>query len=326
MEVLKNDESNIFAAMGVAIILAEHNKTDEALEILKAIKEACPSHVERPSILINLAHINIVNENYESAINLYLKAIELFPRGRGDLDTELYLAKAYYKNKQFEHSQKILKKLIILYPTDLRVRFDLAICLYDHASTIFNQTTRKVSETQLAKTNLQHTKKLMDYFLCKREPLQHLPSNASQELQQAHNEQYMEMRSHCESLQNELGQSIHAADEYIEFDREEEVKLMNQEKEKAQKVTSLQMEHERVRLEREMKERQREEQEQLIAEEAALQAQEKLDKITEELRVNMMKQPKKAPGEKGMGSQDSEDGFVADDGGERSGHGGDDLS
>ena len=219
-----------------------------------------------------------------------------------------------------------MKKLIILYPTDLRVRFDLAICLYDHASTIFNQTTRKVSETQLAKTNLQHTKKLMDYFLCKREPLQHLPSNASQELQQAHNEQYMEMRSHCESLQNELGQSIHAADEYIEFDREEEVKLMNQEKEKAQKVTSLQMEHERVRLEREMKERQREEQEQLIAEEAALQAQEKLDKITEELRVNMMKQPKKAPGEKGMGSQDSEDGFVADDGGERSGHGGDDLS
>ena len=133
------------------------------------------------------------------------------------------------------------------------------------------------------------------------------------------------MRSHCESLQNELGQSIHAADEYIEFDREEEEKLMNQEKEKALKVTSLQMEHERVRLEREMKERQREEQEQLVAEEAALQAQEKLNKITEELRVNMMKQPKKGTGEKGMGSQDSEDGFLADDG-ERSAHGGDDLS
>jgi hypothetical protein len=37
MEVLKNDESNIFAAMGVAIVLAEHNKIKEALEILKAV-------------------------------------------------------------------------------------------------------------------------------------------------------------------------------------------------------------------------------------------------------------------------------------------------
>jgi tetratricopeptide (TPR) repeat protein len=183
MEVLKNDESNIFAAMGIAIILAEHNKTDEALEILKAIKEACPSHIERPSILINLAHINVVNENYESAINLYIKAIELFPRGRGDLDTELYLAKAYYKNKQYELSQKILKKLIVLYPNDMRVRFDLAICLYYHARMIFDQSYRKVSETRLAKANLQHTKNLMDFFLTKRDPLQHLPSNASAELQ-----------------------------------------------------------------------------------------------------------------------------------------------
>jgi len=41
----------------------------------------------------------VINENYDSAINLYIKAIEKFPRGRSDLDTELYLAKAYYKNK-----------------------------------------------------------------------------------------------------------------------------------------------------------------------------------------------------------------------------------
>jgi hypothetical protein len=80
------------------------------------------------------------------------------------------------------------------------------------------------------------------------------------------------------------------------------LKLRDIEKEKAQKVTTLQMEHERVRLERELRERQREEQEQLIAEEAALQAQTKLDKITEELRVNMMKVPKKGSGDKEMGS------------------------
>jgi tetratricopeptide (TPR) repeat protein len=103
MQVLEYDESNIFAAMGIAIVLAEHNKTEEALEILKGVKEACPSHVERPGILINLAHINIIHENYEAAINLYLKALEMFPKGKGDLETELYLSKAYYKNNQFDH-------------------------------------------------------------------------------------------------------------------------------------------------------------------------------------------------------------------------------
>ncbi len=137
MQVLEYDESNIFAAMGVAIVLAEHNKTEEALEILKGVKEACPSHVERPAILINLAHLHVVHENYESAINLYIKALEMFPQGRGDLDTELYLSKAYYKNKQFEPCHKTLKKLIVLYPNDMRVRFDLAMCLYDHARMIF---------------------------------------------------------------------------------------------------------------------------------------------------------------------------------------------
>jgi hypothetical protein len=94
-----------------------------------------------------------------------------------------------------------LKKLIVLYPNDMRVRFDLAICLYYHARMIFDQSYRKVSETRLAKANLQHTKNLMDFFLTKRDPLQHLPSNASAELQQAQSELFIEMRNNCDSLQ-----------------------------------------------------------------------------------------------------------------------------
>jgi len=43
--VLERDESNIYAAMGIACVLAEYNKILEALEILRAVKEACPSHI-----------------------------------------------------------------------------------------------------------------------------------------------------------------------------------------------------------------------------------------------------------------------------------------
>lgn len=91
MEVLENDESNIFAAMGVANILAEHNKVLEAVEILKGVREATPSHIQMPNVMINLGHLNIVLGNYESAINLYTKALEKNPK---DLNIELYLAKA----------------------------------------------------------------------------------------------------------------------------------------------------------------------------------------------------------------------------------------
>ena len=66
--------------------------------------EASPAHLQRPSIAINLAHLNIVLKNYEAAINLYTKALEKFPGGHGDIETELYLAKAYFMNDQFEQS------------------------------------------------------------------------------------------------------------------------------------------------------------------------------------------------------------------------------
>jgi hypothetical protein len=38
------------------------------------------------------------------AINLYRKVLEKCPGGR-DLETELYLAKAYYKMKSYEQSR-----------------------------------------------------------------------------------------------------------------------------------------------------------------------------------------------------------------------------
>ena len=85
--------------MGIACILAEFNKVEEAVEILRKLMEASPAHLQRPSISINLAHLNIVLKNYEAAINLYTNALEKFPHGHGDLEIELYLAKAYFMNE-----------------------------------------------------------------------------------------------------------------------------------------------------------------------------------------------------------------------------------
>ena len=44
-QVLEFDESNIFAAMGIACIFAEFNKVEEAVEILRKLMEASPAHL-----------------------------------------------------------------------------------------------------------------------------------------------------------------------------------------------------------------------------------------------------------------------------------------
>jgi tetratricopeptide (TPR) repeat protein len=180
--VLESDESNVFAALGIANVLAEHNKVPEAIEILKGVKEASPSHITLPNVIINLAHLNIVQENYESAINLYKIALEKYPQNKGDLECELYLAKAFFLSKQFEKCSTALRGLVSRYPQDLRIRFDLANCLYEEAKATFNKEFRQVKETKEAIENLHHSQKLMDFLLSLNDSSLFLPQSASPEL------------------------------------------------------------------------------------------------------------------------------------------------
>lgn len=98
MNVLEFDEANCFAALGVANVLAEHNKLTEAMEVYKVLKENNPNMYHA---LLNQAHLQVELGNYESAINLYKKSLELFPGGM-NLEIELYLAKVYYKMKSYD--------------------------------------------------------------------------------------------------------------------------------------------------------------------------------------------------------------------------------
>lgn len=98
IQVLEHDECNAFASLGIANILSEYGKVQEALEIYKVLRESNP-HLPQP--LVNLAHLNMSEGNFETAINFYQKALDLFP-GSLDLEIELYLSKAYYKHKAFD--------------------------------------------------------------------------------------------------------------------------------------------------------------------------------------------------------------------------------
>lgn len=43
ISVLESDETNVFASLGVANVLAEHNKVHEAMEVYKVLKESNPN-------------------------------------------------------------------------------------------------------------------------------------------------------------------------------------------------------------------------------------------------------------------------------------------
>lgn len=146
IEVLERDECNAFASLGIANILSEYGKVQEALEIYKVLRESNP-HLPQP--LVNLAHLNMSEGNYEAAINFYQKALDLYP-GRMDLEIELYLSKAYYKHKAFDQCKKLLISLIQRYPSNLLPKFNLVLCLTNQVNETFNKQFRRVHETEEA--------------------------------------------------------------------------------------------------------------------------------------------------------------------------------
>lgn len=280
--MLEVDESNIFAAMGIASVLAEHNKVLEAMEILKGVKEATPAHVTVPNVLINLAHLNVVQGNFEAAINLYKIALEKGP----SFDGEIYLAKAYFLSRQFDLCESILKGMILRYASDIRLKFDLANCLYERAQDIFNKEFRLVKETESAIDNLSQSKHLMDFILHASEAASYLPAAASRETLQVAEEQLYYMRKSCEERIDDVKEMIKQSAAYLKFDTDKEQELRDQEDTKLKRVEELQRVHDVERQRREDEERRRKEEEQELFERNAFEAEEKLRQIQEKIYEN----------------------------------------
>lgn len=133
LEILYHDQTNCYACIGLANILAFFNKTEDALEIYKLMSHSNPN-LYQP--LINQAHLSIGLKNYELSINLYQKVLEKFKPN--DLRIEMYLAKAYYRKGDFEASKTLTMQLLARYPNHIGLRFNLALCLYQQADRIFN--------------------------------------------------------------------------------------------------------------------------------------------------------------------------------------------
>lgn len=139
LDILATDQTNCFACIGLANILAYFNKTEDAQEIFKLMAQSNPS-LYQP--LMNQAHLSIGEKNFEIAINLYQNILEKFLPN--DLKTEMFLAKAYFRKGDYETCKKICMTLIARYPQSIELKFNLALCLFNLADTILQSEVRRV--------------------------------------------------------------------------------------------------------------------------------------------------------------------------------------
>ncbi|CDW71106.1 rna polymerase-associated protein ctr9 homolog [Stylonychia lemnae] len=307
--VLETDESNAFAALGVANVLAEHGKTSESMEIYKAVKENSPAI---PHPLINQAHLCVEHKNLTGAINLYKKALEKFQGGR-DLEVELYLSKAYYKMMDFENCKKILYQLMQRYPHDLRLKFNLGLCLMDQARETFNKHVRKVSETKEAIAQLHHSHKLILHILrtgSSQQDLfsQHHYSNMSQDQLQMERINFREMHRVCDDKLSLIKEMIQSGDSYLSHDAEFEKQIMDQENNKLTKIKEIQSVQEKQEQDKLERQRQIQEQEEQIAEKYA-------ESVAQLALKNLIKEKKPKHNESQGDDGDKEMKFDSDDDG-----------
>lgn len=158
LEILSHDQQNQFACLGIANVLAYFNKVDDAVEIYKLISQTNPSVHQA---IMNQAHLSVGCRMFELAINLYQIVLE--KHKPNDLKTEMFLAKAYFLQGDYEASKKITLKLVARYPSNLSLRFNLALCLYEQAYKITNQEIRKSYQTIEAIGYLRQAQKLFNF-------------------------------------------------------------------------------------------------------------------------------------------------------------------
>ena len=237
--VLELEEMNTAGALGIGNVLAEYNKVAEAKEIFKVIEnsETDPTIVKHA--LLNHAHLLMNEENNDYALNLYQAAHEKFPN---DLQISLYLAKAHFKRKNYTECEKMTTRLLIRYPNEFRLKFNLALCLYDRAVQIYNLEVgvRRVKQTEQAVKDLNIAKSLFNQIIALQErtggapATQLMPSAAPHDEQQLTSQTYHAMYRLAEERLSFLNDMLLQGEYYLSQDKDAEAKEMEQQREREQ--------------------------------------------------------------------------------------------
>ncbi|DBA03263.1 TPA: hypothetical protein N0F65_011622, partial [Lagenidium giganteum] len=223
-KTIQTHASNIYAANGLGIMVAEKGNFELAKQIFTQVREASP---DMPDAWINLAHIFIAEERYSEAIQLYSVCLNKCYNGQ-DLEVMLYLAKAYYESKNYPKCISALSRALHLYPNDMRLWYNIALAQEDYAVTTLGQESapqpgqgtrvgpqRTMADVQRAIMDLKRAERIFRFLI------QHAESQAQTKKSGSNlpfdKEKVSEHEKFC-------GDTLTKASYHLEFERQKEEK------------------------------------------------------------------------------------------------------
>lgn len=162
-KVLEKDKSktNVFAASGLGMVLAEMGHLSAAREIFLKLREAVPSST---NVSVNLAHVCLHLGRWGEAIHLYQTMLRLVPPDYR-VEVLVSLALAFFKNRQLDEAILSLQKALQYNPSAPHLLFNLAYARQELAMGILHRQSKTVREIKLAIEELKIANELLSSLL-----------------------------------------------------------------------------------------------------------------------------------------------------------------
>jgi len=161
-KILERNHGNIFASNGLANCLAMLDSKKEARQIWERLRE--PDDAPTSSVWMNLGHLAMEEERYDSAMSLYQQCMKRF-KLESDPEMHMFLANTYFHVNKFEEAEMALKRAIHLDPSNLSYRLNLATLLCEYGSNICdNKETLTPKLVNKAVSMFQIAKQLFEWL------------------------------------------------------------------------------------------------------------------------------------------------------------------
>lgn len=170
-KTLQKNKSNIYAANGLGIILAERGRIDEAKAVFQLVQEGMiASGTLNADILINQGHVYLAKAQYVQAAKLYERAQTQGGSNKIE-NVMLYQARAHYESGNLEEARSVLQKALEVAPDNHRIRFNLAYVIQEMAQRTLNRTMKsttsdgRLAQVQSAIEDLKNALALFEELL-----------------------------------------------------------------------------------------------------------------------------------------------------------------
>lgn len=164
--MLKSDESNYYAAMGIAITFAESAHLSTAWKIFSLLLEDCEFD---DIFMVNSAKLAILMRKFDTAMAVLTNYLENSATTYED-NCETLLGLAYLKNKYYEEAKRTYQRLILKFPGDQNHRLNLLTIYQEEAANVIRQEHRHVYEVENALKYLKITQRFLKHmqtYTCK---------------------------------------------------------------------------------------------------------------------------------------------------------------